>query len=398
MNNFKLSLILALVFFVVGAFFVEAAQMDGYAWSANIGWIGLSGVGVDDNTGNMTGYAWSPHIGWIFFDPNGPYLRPPNHSAKIGDNRISGWARVCSVFQSGCSGSLVSDAILGGFNGWIFFPETDGVTLSGANFSGYAWGGLGNSGSSVIGWIDFRYATTDYKGNYNPDLEYLRIDDSGVDYCDYSSRPPIRVEWKFNSYDPLYDQKSYRIEILSGGTEVYSREVSVLGGGPTFSQLFENIDGIVYGGTYTARLKIENSEDEWSDWIDTPGSITLPAHHYPIPIFTYNPENPTMEDEVTFDGSASRSGDATLLTFKWTFPASSQIIGSLTSPIVKVKFQDAGKKMVALEVTDNDGQGFSCKKEEEIGVKYPLPDWKEITPFGRIGKFLGSVFSFLVKN
>ena len=83
-------------------------------------------VGFD---GNMTGYAWSPSIGWISFDPTQPYPKVPNYSARVdtygsldgcgGRGWICGWARACSVFESGCSGTMISsereEAGMGGY-------------------------------------------------------------------------------------------------------------------------------------------------------------------------------------------------------------------------------------------------------------------------------------------
>jgi len=103
------------------------ANVWGWAWSENIGWIsfnkdpyianghtvvtgggGSQPYGVTINPdGTFTGYAWSENIGWIRFDPPGPYPDAPSWSAKVslsGNQPVTGWARACSVFQSGCSG------------------------------------------------------------------------------------------------------------------------------------------------------------------------------------------------------------------------------------------------------------------------------------------------------
>ena len=156
--------------------------LSGHAWSSNTGWISFSGtdggnVAIDSTTGNLIGYAWSENIGWIYFggDPgmaggiaNAP--EAPFEWAKLnfstGD--VTGWARVCSVFQSGCSGTLNSSAVTGGWDGWIKMSDAlrgygvksipSGTTRT---FYGYAWGGgsspTTDSSPQSPGWISFNY-------------------------------------------------------------------------------------------------------------------------------------------------------------------------------------------------------------------------------------------------
>jgi hypothetical protein len=158
-----------------------------WAWSSNIGWISLKSGGhplacdVNDNgvfqgpaenasipcpqsgtaykyevtadeSGNLSGYGWSPHIGWVNFNPSS--ADGVSRKAYIEDDVTKGWARVCSVYASGCSGPLASNNVRGGWDGWIslgtqsdesvdyglsFQPETD--------IDGWFWGG------NIVGWM-----------------------------------------------------------------------------------------------------------------------------------------------------------------------------------------------------------------------------------------------------
>lgn len=233
-SNFKkfLSLGLITLFFTVFVSFSNVAQgsltdnISGFAWEANdwvdkdsdgvfdagetmsepggAGWISFNctsdtsgtcvssdyGVNVNTTTGYMTGYAWSSNYGWIKF---GGFSGFPTGSGTTADNAkidftggtanarpVTGWARFCAVYVSGCSGALVSNAISGGWDGWISFSGTGyGVTLNTTDndFDGYAWGGnsgAGNTGKNVVGWISFNCAntgtcgTSDYKVSYAP--------------------------------------------------------------------------------------------------------------------------------------------------------------------------------------------------------------------------------------
>ena len=159
-------------------------ELGGFAWSSNIGWISFNCLdgGVcatsnykvvsDDLTGNMSGYAWSSNIGWIRFDPGGGYPGNPNYDARInlGTGDVTGWARACAVFQSGCSGVLRPDYERGGWDGWIKMAKfsADGGGDYGLSFDISAGSfrpgtvGTGNLsdryfawGSDVIGWINF---------------------------------------------------------------------------------------------------------------------------------------------------------------------------------------------------------------------------------------------------
>ncbi|MFA6257660.1 MAG: hypothetical protein WC671_01465 [Candidatus Paceibacterota bacterium] len=171
-------------------------SMSGWAWSSNIGWISFnctndsscatSDYGVNKNAdGTLTGYAWSSNIGWIKFGgfiisdfpTNGTGTQQIN--AKINGNNLQGWAKALS----GGDGSS-------GWDGWISFSGTTpnyGVSLTGDNFSGYAWG------SEVVGWVDFSgviigAAVPAMSGTLTPAISSCIIA-SGTSSC------PINLSW-----------------------------------------------------------------------------------------------------------------------------------------------------------------------------------------------------------
>lgn len=152
-----------IIFFVIlNSFFLIlnsvalANNLNGYAWSSNIGWISFDGTTVDDVTGDLRGYAWSEHIGWVKLNPVGPYPGFPEFSSRIifPNKVIKGWARACAgAANENCSGG--TNANSGGWDGWIKFSDTNYSVKeltddeSKCYLSGYAWG------SSVLGWIKF---------------------------------------------------------------------------------------------------------------------------------------------------------------------------------------------------------------------------------------------------
>lgn len=157
------------------------SNTSGYLWSSNIGWVkmndcedpdngatcsgGSYGVNIPATNGPITGYAWSSNIGWITFNSAGCPLSGCTPGARItwngdGTGTISGWARACSVFASGCSGEVKGSAYLGTWDGFIALDAASagtsgwGLTVGqDDSIGGYAWG------SNVIGWIKSINAT-----------------------------------------------------------------------------------------------------------------------------------------------------------------------------------------------------------------------------------------------
>lgn len=202
------SIALALSIFATATFASLTDNFFGYAWSANVGWIKMNNCAspsdctgpVNDPSGTygfgvkvaptgamraLTGYAWSSNIGWITFN-TAPYTVynpttdgatmldhcPPSGDTDPGEScgayvlwgtnggsavPLKGWARACSVYISGCSGTIKPSYSTGAWDGWISLGDDNindgavyGVTMNTASgvLTGYAWG------SAVVGWIN----------------------------------------------------------------------------------------------------------------------------------------------------------------------------------------------------------------------------------------------------
>jgi len=149
------SILLALITFggSDNVFAGTSDNIDGYAWSSNIGWIsfnctndnscGTADYGINQNSdGTLVGYAWSSNIGWIQFGglsgfPSGSGTQGIN--AKVNGTNLQGWIKAISADGYG-------------WDGWISLSgavPSYGVNMSGTSFTGYAWG------SDVVGWILF---------------------------------------------------------------------------------------------------------------------------------------------------------------------------------------------------------------------------------------------------
>jgi hypothetical protein len=133
-----------------------SGEVEGWMWSNNIGWISLDSnetepVKIVSN--QFIGYGWSESVGWINFAPGSYTGKDPSHGVRIDATGVnpyplSGWARACSVFVTGCSGPLKTPAELGGWDGWIKMVDAKYDT-SDKSFDGYAWGNLN------LGWVGF---------------------------------------------------------------------------------------------------------------------------------------------------------------------------------------------------------------------------------------------------
>ncbi|MDO8183872.1 MAG: hypothetical protein Q7T49_02710 [bacterium] len=152
---------------IVNKIFAQApmtSTLTGWAWSSNIGWICFKDPtscpqAVVTLTGNtFSGEAWSSNIGWIKFNPGpGPDGYPDDvasrHDVSLSGSSLIGWARACSVFVSGCTGTLKLPEYRGGWDGWLKLGggtlPGGGVSLIGKQLTGYAWGDL------ILGWVKF---------------------------------------------------------------------------------------------------------------------------------------------------------------------------------------------------------------------------------------------------
>lgn len=171
-----ISLVFLLLPSATQAFFTsDPVDLDGYAWSSNIGWIsmncatggvngtnicGISNYKVTIQTdGSLTGYAWSNSIGWVRFGglsnfPSGPGTVATNAQLiSVGSTNyeLRGWVRACggAASVSGCTGGPNPTA--GGWDGWISLKSNNHAVVfsaAGPVTNSYAWG------STVVGWID----------------------------------------------------------------------------------------------------------------------------------------------------------------------------------------------------------------------------------------------------
>ncbi len=389
-------------------------------------WVKQHDYGVNiEQDGNLNGYAWSENVGWIHFDPAGVYPQSPDYSARVdiyGDLQgcgeigwVCGWVRACSVFDSNCGGSL--DPNRGDWDGWIFFGpsgaspglwlEEDGELF---NLRGYAWG------DEVVGWMSFNcndggncsqrpYATkTSFRLNSPPEVTNAS---STIRYCDHHIYPQVAtgvtvtLDWDYYDRDgDLQDKYEIHVSESPSFIDRFEKvaEVSASSYSLDLSEDSSWKSELDFGTTYYWRVRVHDT-NFWSEWSENEFTIAK-THASPFVIFSHSPEQVSVGEVVTFDAEkwdddlgqmrVSQVYDGSTPIYNWTFSGGNPPTAS-SSSTATTTFEDAGEWSATLQLTD--ASGYSCSRFEGLDIKVPLPDWREVTPFGRAKIFLAEIMN-----
>jgi len=382
------------------------------------------GVKVDETTGEFSGYTWSENIGWISFnrtdtgDPPAPpfdttigaIVKLDLDGTTCGQKYwVCGWARAISVCPALPCNTLDNE---GGWDGWIKLRGTAtdsspyGVILNPttSEFEGFAWG------SAVVGWISFNDlntgASVDYQVitslsfNSPPYIETGSAIITGEEYCRNSPTGQITLQWTYQDVDGD-NQAQYHLQVATDSgfsnliVDSYNSQPVSPGGAGTSSLsvvLNPTLDtsdrDVGYNTTYYWRVQVQASTGDlsWSEWENgNPIQFTTSAHAWPIPSFTYSPDNPSPGQTVTFtDNSICYDVSNTQYScqndlnnqYLWDFGDgdTSNTVGDVTH-----FYDDLGTYTVTLSVTDDVG---TCPSPSvSIEVIIPAPYWKEIPPW-----------------
>ncbi len=364
------------------------------------------GVNIDPSTGLFSGYAWAgggktadgsatATIGWISFSTSSLVGCPSGIcEARLENNQISGWARVCSVFETGCSGATSTNT--GDWDGWIKLRGTTtdgtpyGVSLNPTTreFEDWAAGWDDSTSTAVIGWISFNCknrdwcATSSYKVKTSLILPpVVSNPTSSFEGACYQSRIP-KLSWQVNT-DQDYD---YTIEIAT--TSNFSSPIVTVNVSSTQStswvpplpcvgccdvSLYEEIK---FGkNTYYWRVKVAK-DGKKSNWATSTFETLL--HCYPAPDFTPSPRTGTVGQVITFNNNSKCYGSS--CTYYWDFGNGKELTQPTTTNATTT-YDKTGKKTVKLRITDKDLNNAYCETTREVIIQARLPWWKEILPF-----------------
>lgn len=413
-----------------------ANELDGYAWSSNIGWISFNcltgGAGQTDicatsnykveiNNGDFSGYAWvnpedgsasTTNIGWLSFNRadtgNPPSADPGGGTGAIAilntSNEVKGWARFITATST-------SD----GWDGWVRFDNgpTSTVTFNSASkeFEGYAWGG-GDAGNDagVAGWISMNCntgsatssdvcATSNYKvtwaggaptgssSNLNANFNATN-QGGGTGICGSQ----IHFTWS------SVNQGSYQLQADDSPADWVGSDLDTGCITSTAQERFETIGGVnplqFDTSTYDWRLQVWGSSDcttGGSGWEVATSTFTTSPHAYPTVNFSWTPLEPSAEETVSFTDETSFGSAPQNQSWSWQFDPDGNPLTS-SDQNATTTFASEGTKTATLTATDEElaagggtpgqwGNG-QCDKQDTLKAALPLPEFKEVPPVG----------------
>ncbi|MBL7117388.1 MAG: carboxypeptidase regulatory-like domain-containing protein, partial [Candidatus Syntrophoarchaeum sp.] len=88
--------------------------------------------------------------------------------------------------------------------------------------------------------------------------------------------------------------------------------------------------------------------------------IVLLSNNHPLASFTYTPENPIINQTITFNASNSTDPDGTIEKYEWDFGDGN--ITNTTEAIITHSYSQAGDYVVNLTVTDDEGAKNTASK------------------------------------
>ncbi len=111
-------------------------------------------------------------------------------------------------------------------------------------------------------------------------------------------------------------------------------------------------------GNFPVTLRVTDDDGATADFIQTVtvnGIGALPAA-IPMARFTFSPAVPNAGDPVTFDASASQSGNGEITQYEWDWDGDGTFDETVTTPTVQHTFGDSGPRAVKLRVTNSQGR------------------------------------------
>ncbi len=107
--------------------------------------------------------------------------------------------------------------------------------------------------------------------------------------------------------------------------------------------------------------------------ISVPPGVTTPVVvAIPIARFVFSPLAPNAGEPVTFDASASRSGNGEILQYEWDWDGDGTFDETVTSPQIQHTFSDSGPRTVTLKVTNSQQKSATFSQPIAVMGRVPL--------------------------
>lgn len=387
----------------------------GWAWSGNFGWISFNcidryscgtinyGVNANRMTGHFSGYAWSERLGWISFEESSE--TPDLHTFKTGcldkDSCIA--VANCSACYNYTTEEVYGWAkiLILGDNGWIKFNhgKLNSLTVDSIDgkFAGYGWND--NSNEQGVGWISFSCQDSDtcdtafyqvagdFVNNPPKALNPTAPNWSFNEVCTNGVARRAFLEWTFSDMDIGSTESAY--EIIVSDSSDFSDPILDTGKCIEYNAAINchiavGVDryplhsaiALDYNKTYYWRVKVWDERDLESN-ITSGETFTTYKHEFPNVSFDWSPDDPNVNEDVSFDDTTSVSGGATIASHLWTFEQGTCSDTTIANPTAR--FYQGGSMNVSLQVTDSDG--YTCTNSANVeNVSLCLPLWRESNP------------------
>jgi PKD repeat protein len=168
---------------------------------------------------------------------------------------------------------------------------------------------------------------------------------------------------------------------------------------PQICRVFESV------GNFNVTLRVTDEDGATAEFTKTVTIIGVGQMVSAIPRaqFTFSPAAPNAGEPVTFDASASQSGNGAITQYEWDWNGDGTFDETVTTPIVQHTFSDSGPRTVTLRVTNSQGRtaefsaivtvigrvplGFDINSlaTTELTGEMSFPDWlKYYTRDGRV--------------
>jgi len=162
--------------------------------------------------------------------------------------------------------------------------------------------------------------------------------------------------------------------IIAGEHDVAFKHI-VIGPGTHTRNLYEDLESLgldldvnqrIYVSSIIGATVASNTSTAWGEF----GYIEINSADSPTAEFTYSPEVPFTEQEVSFDASASRP-QADITTYEWDFGDGGTETNS--GPLTTHTYKDPNIYTVILTVTDSNGITDSNSLDIEVLPMPPVP-------------------------
>lgn len=136
-----------------------------------------------------------------------------------------------------------------------------------------------------------------------------------------------------------------------------------------------------YNQSYGWRVDVQDSIGAWSDWSSWQNLSLSVKPRYPRTQFSFDPKDPVINDQISFDATDSEVYDGTQAQLSWDFDGDGAWeINNTTNKTATHTYAETGEYTITLRVEDNSPETSACTETKEIKVKPKQGRREEVIP------------------